>query len=472
MGIDSPSAAAKPKWLLRSLLRIVWSTVILTHATLAALWWWRQPAGFPLTDAHFWVNTILPFIVVPAMLLARFPHGRWATRARPLILLGLAIIWISAGISSRFIFPISFEWLCIAPILVGTTIFLIWLIDHRAHLRRALLVTLLPATALGVVLPLSQRASRPDTRPLNIAPQTLATPGTAISSPRDIQLSAQVRVNVAEGGLWHQDGPYRLGLNPMLTFTSRSPDGCWVLFALPREREAPRRILRALQHQGNELRLLFGEDDLSALRVSASNEANVVNVESHARIPRIIWSHLNSFSELILIGHRQLFLSFSPCPSERVEVKPMDYPSGRPERIAYLAVDGNIHVVEAHSAEKGPYRHLASGPLPRGQPLGIMLWDQDVPIYRITFDDFSAQAGTQPSPTAGYGLPVNAIEFRLEGDDPSAPAAIFMTLASTSVGSGYDSVGHSTGIYRNRLTIERLQAPATSPSRQGGDGRI
>jgi hypothetical protein len=33
-------------------------------------------------------------------------------------------------------------------------------------------------------------------------------------------------------------------------------------------------------------------------------------------------------------------------------------------------------------------------------------------------------------------------------------ATLFITLASTSVGRGFDSVGHTSGTYRNRMRIQ------------------
>ena len=70
---------------------------------------------------------------------------------------------------------------------------------------------------------------------------------------------------------------------------------------------------------------------------------------------------------------------------------------------------------------------------------------------RVVLADWSAQADTTLSPTAGWGVPVNAIEFSLAGDAPSSPASIFVTLAATSVGRGWDCVGHRPGTYRNRI---------------------
>ena len=82
-------------------------------------------------------------------------------------------------------------------------------------------------------------------------------------------------------------------------------------------------------------------------------------------------------------------------------------------------------------------------------------------MARISLVDWSSQVDTTLSPTAGWGVPVNAIEFSLVGDEPSSPASIFVTLAATSVGRGWDCVGHNPGTYRNRILFE---AVGDSPS--------
>src|SRR5262249_670153 len=61
-------------------------------------------------------------------------------------------------------------------------------------------------------------------------------------------------------------------------------------------------------------------------------------------------------------------------------------------------------------------------------------------------------------PPAGRNAPVNAIESSLSGPTPSSPASIFITLAGTSVGRGWDCVGHSPGTYRNRISISPFPA--------------
>jgi len=61
--------------------------------------------------------------------------------------------------------------------------------------------------------------------------------------------------------------------------------------------------------------------------------------------------------------------------------------------------------------------------------------------------------------TAGWGVPVNAIELIRVGEEKASPAIIFVTPAATSVGRGWDSVGHRAGTYVNRMPLR--SEPAT-----------
>jgi hypothetical protein len=147
---------------------------------------------------------------------------------------------------------------------------------------------------------------------------------------------------------------------------------------------------------------------------------------------------------------------FSPCPDKPIDVLPTDYPAGRPARFAYLDAAGIFHVVEASSGEKGPFHELASGKLPRDQALEITFLDTNRSIGSVVLADWSAQVSTDLSPTAGWGVPQNSIEFWLGGDNPRSNASLSISLACTSVGRGFDSVGHAAGVYRNRMTVRLL----------------
>jgi hypothetical protein len=61
-------------------------------------------------------------------------------------------------------------------------------------------------------------------------------------------------------------------------------------------------------------------------------------------------------------------------------------------------------------------------------------------------------------------VPMNAIEFSLSGDAQNSAASVFISLASTSVGRGYDTVGHLGGTYRNRMIARSLGASPTTRS--------
>jgi hypothetical protein len=179
-----------------------------------------------------------------------------------------------------------------------------------------------------------------------------------------------------------------------------------------------------------------------------------LEIDATAWLDRPVYSHLNTFCDIEVRGHSRLSLGFSPCPETPVEVRRFDYPFGRPSRFAYVSANRRFRVVEAQTGEKGPFRTLAEGVLKPEDPLVITVFDQDQPRVAVTLHDWSAQASTQLSPTAGWGVPVNAIEFSLNDDDgPTSAASIFITLAGTSVGRGWDSVGHAAGAYRNRLTV-------------------
>ncbi len=195
----------------------------------------------------------------------------------------------------------------------------------------------------------------------------------------------------------------------------------------------------------------------ATFRIDPGPDGGPIRLETMARLPLPVFSHLNSFCDLEVSGHRALSLSFSPCPGTFIEVRPADYPTGRPLRLAYLDARGRFHVVEATSGENGPFRELAGGPLARSEPLTMTLHDLGVARARVVLEDWSAQAGTVLSPAAGWGVPVNAIEFSLEGERPGSPTGIYVTLAGTSVGRGWDNVGHAAGIYRNRMRIEILE---------------
>jgi hypothetical protein len=263
-------------------------------------------------------------------------------------------------------------------------------------------------------------------------------------------------VDVAAGQVHAQVGPLQLDIEPLLTFHSRSPDGFWTIFSKQRVDPLTRRSARQsgplLDIEYTAARRL--RVDASTLRIHASRDLH-----------EIVYSHLNSFTTIRVRGHHHLGLAFSPCPAAIIDVTHSDYPVGAPARFAYLDAHGMFRVAQASSAEKGPFTILASGTLSRGEPLGVRLIELAATpprtLAELRVADWSRQLSTELSPTAGFDVPENSIEFGLETRDPNSPAYVMLSLADTSIGRGWDTVAHRPGHYENHLTL----TPASSAPR-------
>ena len=448
-----------PKLALQS--RLLWLFVLVGHAVGAIGWLWLTPHGFPVAHPRFWANDVVPGVLLLVAVIALWGARRERFAVVRAALLALAVMWAAAAIAGRVLFPISTQWRWLAPLglaaAVGAAAFGPRMRDVRWPGAATILAVLL-GVGVGAGLPWLQRAPDPSTHPLNVDVAAL----TVFPVSQDVQHPRTRRTGIAlvqpnDGQLTVASGPYVLYVQPLLSFISRSPDRCWTSLA-PRElRVGPRRQLIA-DHE-----TLHYEDDGRSTLVVVGDDRRVT-IDARSQLPQPVFSHLNSFCELQVAGHRKLSVSFSPCPDARIDVLPSDYPIGRPARCAYLGADGVFRVVEASSGEKGPFRELAKGPLARTDPLTITLHDEGRPFCTITLDDFAAQASTDLSPTAGWGLPMNAIEFSLSDERATSPGSIFVTLAGTSVGRGWDSVGHAAGTYRNRMTVA-MEPASLAPSR-------
>jgi hypothetical protein len=309
---------------------------------------------------------------------------------------------------------------------------------------------------LGAMMMWAERGRDPDTRPMAATMPALPEPLVAPAERRSIVLGPEIRVDPGDPVVTLNRGRVTLAVQPLLTFVSRSPDRCWTLFASRAQRDGPRRQLVHLERTADGgARMVHRDDTTSWMEVGMRD--GVLEIDSWTHLSSAIFSHLNTSTELTISGHRKLSVSFSPCAAARIDFKPFSIQGSAPSRAAYLDRDGTFHVVQARTAEKGPFTMLAEGRMNRGDPLTMTFYDQDRAVYELTLRDWAAQAGVQLSPTAGYGLPVNAIEFSLDGDNDRAPAGIWITLAATSVGRGWDSVGHAAGTYRNRVMVRRVE---------------
>ena len=441
-GGDPVRSATVPLDLRRLLLptlRAPIATAFACHALAAAVWWWAMPGGFAPGSGRFWVNQVFPPAAIVVCGVGLYGIAR-RERLAAALAIAFGLVWISAAISARVAYPISLRLLFVVPLLIGVVGVTLGALLHRAtkstsdrqrHLsgfapKVGAIALLLAAIALGAWLPWTQRGPEPTTRTLGALPDLPAAP------------AGDTTLLVGRGRYFAQ-------LDPTLTFVSRSPDRGPSLLAPRRLREQPDR--RRTDVPGT-----WRDGAVAEQRLTVQADGDAHELDGLATVDRPVWSHLNSYALLMFSGHRELSVSFSPTGEQRFAVLPSDYPVGRPARFACVTPDGRFVVLEASSAEKGPFTELAGGPIGRGEPITLTFFDGDAPIAAWTLVDFTAHASTAPSPTAGHGVPQNAIRFTLEGNNASSPAVVYVTLAGTGVGRGYDTVAHAAGTYRLRHT--------------------
>jgi hypothetical protein len=404
---------------------VLWVLIAGLHVAAAAYAWRLLPHGFAVGHPRFWTNQVLPLVLVAASITCVFALWRRRARMAAIVIAAFTGFHVALGPAWSLAFPITGIWLAVRLGVLAIVLCACAFGSLRTARGMRLHVAIGAAIGLcaGGALPFAERGGAPATHPReSVGPLVAAAPPAlpAWARMRDDTLTLDL-------------GAVQVQLDPMLRFISRSPDRGWTVFAGAHDR--------------------IGTPEPAVLR--AWPREDLLHVEVETVLAKAVYSHLNSFCAFGIRGHRRLFLAFSPMPAQRIEVTYSEYPVGRPARFAYVDAASVLHVVEAESGEKGPFTELARGPL--AGALGITLFDADRPIADITLADFAAQASTQASPTAGWGVPENAIEFSLVADRPDALASIYITLAGTSVGRGWDSVGHAPGLYRNRIEIRRRE---------------
>jgi hypothetical protein len=448
----SPSRTIAPS-AVRALTDVAVALILIAFAA----YWWFSPKGFPVDHVRFWLNSVLPVAIVVLCTIMIFIHRRrraWT---------GLAILCLALGggaatIAGSVLFPASLRgfWaIGLFLILAGA-----YCSGMLVRGERPKVLLWLPSAALAIAVGLftmvAQIPATASTNPLNELPLVSgAKDGPSVDSP--IPLGPDRFFYPSFMNIQGRYGNVRFVYSLPFYFDRISPDGFWSLFAPEANKRngqlvarlVPELKSRSLSAGVHTVRYADGTTVLLPL-----STAERMDITTYVPLARDTFSHINTYCELVIFGHQSLSLSFSPAPETKIDVLPFDYPIGRAARFAYLDETETFSVVEASSGEKGPFRTLAAGILRRGDPLSITCHDQGKPLASITLDDWSQQVSTALSPTAGWGVPVNAIEFRRMEDDPDSPVVISVTLAGTSVRRGWDSVGHRAGIYRNRMRIE------------------
>lgn len=398
---------------------------------------WRRVTVFPPEHPLFWATTGTVFAAWLVVALAVIG----AVGKRPALTFTVAlapgVMLMSGGLAGRFSFDRTDGTFFGAPFAVGVLWLLTTFRSYRelaARLRWTLVAVSLVFVPLGVV---QVRARVP-------APAA-TTPALTELPPRGAPLLLPDGVSVSEtASLQAPCGHGTVTLAPLLTFQDASDDGFWPMGHTPTTERATERpaLDGPLRRASLQLEVLDG---------------GTLLLDAATLVPKPTASHLNRFTDVVAVGFVAPRLSFGPTGSTSFAVEPFDYPRGRPAQFGALLSSGDFAVLRATNAEKGPFHELARGPLPRGAPLSVTLFDGDAPQCRLTWLDYSAQADVTLSPAAGEGVPVNVVQFGKPASDESK-VVIMMSLAATGIGEGLDTVLHAKGVYRNRVLIQTLGA--------------
>jgi hypothetical protein len=457
--------------------RLFWLVVLVAHIFLAVGWWWLEPGGFELGHPRFWSNTVaapvgllITVVALLAMHAERMRMLRWLLPVWP-------SGWAASAIAGRVLFPITLAPLWLVPlggaVAMGIGAGLPWRGAGGRGWIGAVASALCAAVA-GAALVLAQRPPSPNTHPqgASIATRGAALESKASPSSGSMRIHPRAMVHATDGTVTVHLDSLSLTIQPLMTFLSGSKDGCWSILARLSDRSGPEPRLRRAVSDGQRSCVFeydFPGQGPAELRARADAATGAITIDATTVLEQVVYSHLNSYCDIEVRGQHRLALEFSPCPGLPIEVTRYDYPVGRPARFAFVQQDRTFRVVEASTGEKGPFRTLARGHLGLAESLKITLFDQAHAVGSVTLADWSSQADTTLSPTAGWGVPVNAIEFSLSTDAPTSPASIFVTLAGTSVGRGWDCVGHKPGSYRNRIDCKAIvgDSQPSNPSTAG-----
>ncbi len=425
-----------------------------------------MPGGWPWSSMLIWSYRIIPVLIAMAAVLA---IASWPRRlgVDGLLLSILSGAWIGLMLGAPLQFAAS--WGRLASVCaLGSLPTVLAFANRFATLSKREKLTSLASGFIGLMIACvvlaTLRAPSPSAHPMKSAP---APPDVASANAerRNLRIDSHVSFDTTGATITVASGRHVMYVEPLLTFDQRSPDGCWTIFASRRDRVLPLRNLLSTTRLRDGAGAYYADRDelklIASHYLSVRHELDRYDIDAASILPRGVWSHLNHITQLTVGGQRELRVRFSPVPQTAIDVLFADYPFGAPARFAYVDSAGTFKVVQASSAEKGPFTTLAEGPLGVG-PLTMTLMDGDEPLFEVRLEDWAAQCSREVSPAAGWGVPQNAIEFSLDSNSPNSAATFFISLAATSVGRGWASVGHSAGTYRNRISLKLLASDSAA----------
>jgi hypothetical protein len=442
-------------------------------------WWPMKAHGFPVTHLRFWVHEALPWILSAFCLLGMVLAWHRYNKLFSLIILTVPVIYAAVAIAGVLVFPNSatrdlrrmfdpawlfdsflFKYgfwlplLCCAGMLGLLAALTTW--RRRFSLVTAgLAVTV--GTCIGVTFVWAQRADEPSTHPVAQLLPSLPEQREPIQ-PEQVSFAADMTFDPQTATVQLKHEGLEISVRSTLIFHSVSLERCWTMLA-PLEWYKRYKIHFASAFcRQDDLYFAYEGGNQALVRINNKRqETGALELETWTYLPEPVFSHLNSFTTVTVNGYTKLSISLSPFPQKHFELRPHAHPVYWIDQgFAFLDASGAFHWAKGTRGEHGPFHYLMHGQLKRGDPVILTILDEGRAACRIILYDWTDQVSTALSPTAGWGVPANAIVAWIGPTSRDNIASISFTLAATHVGGGHDTVGHKAGAYRNRITIEPL----------------
>lgn len=333
-------------------------------------------------------------------------------------------------------------WYQLLCCLVTTLLLLLISLWTAMYMKRGRWI-IVPALLLGWLFASLQIAGMPMTRPID--GQKLLQFKLQASPDQEIPVNVPLK---QDGWLQLAHHRYQLAFHPLLRFRDHNFNGLWSVWGPSGLREYPPLRCNALVHVDGMSRALF-EDKLAQHFISYHQDGRRHYIAARSALRQDTWSHLNHCLLISVNGHRHLSLRCSAIDQLDLPLEP-----GQAQRFLALEPTGHLAAWRCAEREKGPFRQLGSGQT--GDHVWLTLCDNGVPFIRFDVSDWLAQASTAISPTAGVPVPEHALECLVTGRQSGSTVLLWFSFAATSLGKGFQTVGHASGTYRMNVVVETL----------------
>lgn len=476
----------------------VLATLALIPGLAGGLGAWQLAGRFAPGDAS-WLSGVLPGLLLLVLGLGTAfapwdrPSGAWAWAAP------LAGLLAGTALAGLLVFPHSFLVLA-GPLLVWS-----WALEAAAEAlrpgeeefaalerRRRTRRLLHAAGALaGLVLVLLWRPADSGARPLPLR----ATPAPVVSRPTDLRREGRVRreeelLIVRGEGVYlqlHLDRPWidlELGgascrLEPCLYVERGASDAFFPLGWLNGYAAEPRGLARCEWVEGERRAWVRAEWPRGRAFGAPSLGAGLLGWGRHMESALSAWIEL----EVDLVGLKLVRVDAGtrltrPLAVHRATLGWLQFAANGPPRLRWGLLDGFaatppdraqgapaellvreeqvVRALRARRGQAGPWEVLEQGRFE-----DWVAYEDDEARLAVVFPDWAAQAGLAPSPSAGHGLPANAIHCWSVNDRVN----LLFDVGSSRVGPGPRATTLPPGIYRDRFSFVAI------PEEEGARGR-